>query len=172
MITKEHADAISDLLINSSSRSSAKAVIPRSYNGMPIAFIFPTTLFFMFNARRAEQFPIWVWASCGVIMLMVIFIALYQLKTPLLKIEDEVLTFYGLMPYQKKSFPVAEITDITFSIPLHIWRSARSLVIRTANDHCQVWIVDRNSSDESAQVQKIRQLFKGRFDKRYLETRV
>ncbi len=151
-----------------SQRHDSKSTIPRE-NSQRFITVYFLVYYFLYFVCRTERPPVWQFVLIGMAYLPVILVLVYQARTPLLKIEQGVLTSYGTMPWGKRTFLLADITRITFTKSLNFWTSARSLSIETASDRCKLWIRDRHSSNNSEQVQKIRKLFTASFKSKYVE---
>ncbi len=169
MISKEHAEVVSDQVMGSCiHRDEAKSVVPRVNSRLFIALLVPANFLISFS-HWTEQPSVWLLALMGTFFLLVILLLVCQARTPLIKIEQGVLTLYGSMPWQKKSFLEDEITNITFKISQKFWTSACSLVIETANERCKLWIPSEQTFNKSNQTKKIRQLSTAYFKSKYVE---
>jgi len=83
-----------------------------------------------------------------------------------MKIDRNVLTYYGDLPWRKKHFNLADIVKITFFLRLRFWRSARLLTVQVENKEYLIWVPNIHPSP----VAEIRNMLSANLQERYVES--
>ena len=89
MISREQADAISDQLLGiEKNTGTLKIDIPRPGKNAFLP-VFMAPLFLGSLRHVAEDIVAWVWAAIGIFYIALLLLAVYQRRTPLIKIDGE-----------------------------------------------------------------------------------
>jgi hypothetical protein len=118
---------------------------------------------------KGDDFTFTLVVSLGLIGI-VMFVALilkrggfYLRKTPLVRIDETYLTFFGNTPSQQRSFQRNAISGINLSRGPSFWRSAFRLSIVVDGETVDLWIPLSSGSSVSALDRALREQFPGKF---------
>lgn len=147
-----------DILRPRNSFAAAIAVLP--------ALLVP--LFSLFHAK-GEDFTFTLIVSLSEIALLAMVIALilksgfYMRRTPLVRIAETSLTFFGGAPSQQRSFQRHAILGISLSRRSNFWRSAFRFSIVMDGETVDLWIPLSLASSVSVLDRALREQFPGKF---------
>ncbi|MQR02448.1 hypothetical protein [Glaciimonas soli] len=166
MISREQADVISDQLLNIKKNTDLlKIDIPRRTK-TPLSPLLIISIFLMqFVSLHDKDGTVWIWIIIGIFYMALIFLVLYQKRTPLMKIEGDIWTCYGYFPWQKREFLFPNIAKVTLSPMLNIWRKAYSLTIQSSDGKFHVWLPNKYPAIE----RQLRQILAANLKERYSE---
>ncbi len=166
MISKEQADVISDQLLNIKKNTDLlKITIPRSKKNSLLILTLAPIFFTPSVSRHAQDITILMWIAVGIFYIAVFYLSIYQKRTPLIKVEDDTLTFYGYFPWQKKEFHLQNIAKVTLSPILNIWRKAYAMTILSSDGKYHFWLPDKHTS----LVRQLRQILAANLKEKYSE---
>lgn len=146
--------------------------IPRPTNSSAAAIaVLPALLMPLFSLSHAKgedfTFTLIVYSSLIALIAMVVALVLkyrfYLRRTPLVRIDETSLTFFGNAPSQQRSFQRRAISGISLSTRPNFWRSAFRFSIVVDGKTVDLWVPYSYSSSVPALDRALREQFPGKF---------
>ena len=139
--------------------------IHRSEKPWASLVVLPVVIMPLFSAKGDN----WIFAVATAVGVIAMFAAvllnygLYLRKTPLVRIDETALIFFGDSHLQQKSFQRQAITSITLSRRPLFWRSSYRLSVVENGKTVNLWIQHKARNNVSALVLALREEFPGTF---------
>lgn len=139
--------------------------IHRSEKPWASLVVLPVVIMPLFSAKGDN----WIFAVATAVGVIAMFAAvllnygLYLRKTPLVRIDETALIFFGDSHLQQRSFQRQAITSITLSRRPLFWRSACRLSVVENGKTVNLWIQHKARNNVSALVLALREEFPGTF---------
>ena len=173
MLSKIQADAVAEnILTNARKAEVAKGlVLSRSNRALVMLCIVPFILLPQFMNhwfRKTTVTPVVfdiLMACLCVCLLLLLVVMVYQKTTPIVKIDDENLTYFGNFPWNKKKFALLGITLVTLTPNPISWRRAHRLTIEVNGVEHSLWL----PSTRPSRFPQMRKMFANTFEGRYIE---
>lgn len=146
--------------------------IPRPTNSSAAAIaVLPALLMPLFSLSHAKgedfTFNLVVYFSFIALIAMVLALILkyrfYRRTTPLVRIDETSLTFFGNAPSQQRSFQRHAISGISLSRRPKFWRSAFRFSIVVDGETVDLWLPNSLGSSVPALDRALREQFPGKF---------
>jgi hypothetical protein len=137
--------------------------IPRSGNGLAAIAVLPASLIPLFHAQ--EKFLLIVCLGLIAIFAAVLFkYGLYMRRTPLVRIDETTLTFFGSTRSQQRSFQRHAISGISLSRRPSFWRSSFRFSVIADGETVDFWIPHTSGAGVSALARALREKFPGKLE--------
>jgi hypothetical protein len=139
--------------------------IPRPRNSLAAIAVLPALLMPLSHAK-GEDFT-FILVVC--LSLIAMFVALllkygfYMRRTPLVRIDETSLTFFGNAQSQQRSFQRHAISGISLSRRPYFWRSSFRFSIIVDGETVDFWIPHSSGGSVSALARALREQFPGKF---------
>lgn len=139
--------------------------IPRSPKPLAIIAVLPAVLIPVFQSK-GDQFPFVLVVCVGAVVMLVALLtyASYMRRTPLVRIDEQCLTFFGNSQSQQRSFQRGAITNILLYKRPNFWRSAFRLVVVVNAETVDLWIPYVSAFVLPTLAQALRNEFPGKFE--------
>lgn len=137
--------------------------IPRSEKPWAALAVLPVATMPLFTAN-GDGFIVAAATAVGVMAILVAVLlnyGLYLRKTPLARIDETSLVFFGDSLLQQRSFQRDAITSISVSRRPQFWRSSYRLSVVEHGKTVNLWIQHKARNNVSALVRALREEFPG-----------
>lgn len=128
--------------------------------------VLPALLIPVTHAKGADQ-PFDLVVYLGLIALLVALLlkyGVYMRKTPLARIDETSLTYFGNAQSQQRSFQRRAILSIRLFRRPDFWRSSYRLAVVEDSGTVDLWIPCTSRGSVSALAQALREQFPGKFE--------
>jgi hypothetical protein len=139
--------------------------IPRSGNPLAAIAVLPALLMPLFHAK-GEDFTFIVVACLGLIAMIFVPLlkfGLYARRTPLVRIDETSLTFFGNAQAQQRSFQRHAISNVSLSRRPSFWRSSFRLSVVADGETVDLWIPHSLRSSVQTLARALQEQFPGKF---------
>lgn len=142
--------------------------IPRPRNAYAMIAVFSALIMPLTHAKKADfSFALAISVGVLALVLMVLFkYSIYQRRTPLVRLDDTTLTYYGQAKSEQRSFPRAAISSIHLSPRPSFWRSSFRFSVCADGECVEFWIPHASASSVTALTALLRDQFRDKFEQR------
>lgn len=139
--------------------------ISRSNKPLAMIAVLPALLMPLSHAKGKDfNFLLVVCLSVVAVMVAVLFkYGLYMRKTPLVRIDETCLTFFGSSKSEQRAFQRSAISSISLSGRPYFWRSAFRFSVITDGKTVDLWIPYSSRSSISTLARTLKKEFPGKF---------
>jgi hypothetical protein len=139
--------------------------IPRSGNSLAKFAVLPALFIPIFHAKEADFY----FVLAVLLGLMALFVALfwygfYTRRTPLVRIDETSLTYFGNVKSQQQSFQRCAITGIRLFRRPDFWRSSFRLTVVMDAETVDLWVPYSSGGSVSALREALREQFPDKFE--------
>jgi len=140
--------------------------IPRSANSLAIIAVLPALLMPLSHAKGEGFYFLLVVCLSMVVMIVALLFkyGLYMRKTPLVRIDETTLTFFGSVQSEQRAFRRNAISSIRLSRRPYFWRSAFRFSVTTDGEKVDLWIPHTSRGSISALARALKNEFPGEFE--------
>jgi hypothetical protein len=127
--------------------------------------VLPALLIPLSHAKGEDfTFVLVVCLSLGAIVVALLLkYGFYMRRTPLVRIEETSLTFFGNAKSQQRSFQRHAISGISLSRRPYFWRSSFRFSVVVDGETVDLWIPHSSGGSVSALARALRKQFSGKF---------
>ena len=139
--------------------------IHRSEKPWASLVVLPVVIMPLFTAK-GDSWTLAVAIAAGVMVIVAAVLlnyGLYLRKTPLVRIDETALIFFGDSHLQQRSFQRQAITSITLSRRPLFWRSSYRLSVVENGKTVDLWIQHKARNNVSGLIRALREEFPGKF---------
>jgi hypothetical protein len=128
--------------------------------------VLPALLVAVHPAKGTDlPFAIVIYLSLiAVLVALLLKYGLYMRRTPLVRIDETSLTFFGNAQSQQRSFQLRAISSIRLFRRPDFWRSSFRLAVVVDAETVDLWIPHFSGGSVSALVQALREQFLDKFE--------
>lgn len=139
--------------------------IPRSANSLSLIAVLPPLLMPLSHAEGDDfYFLLVVCLTLTALIVAILFnYGFYMRKTPLVRIDEVSLTFFGSFKSEQRGFQRNTISSIKVSRRPYFWRSAFRFSVTTNAEKFDLWIPHSSRGSIAALARALRNEFPGKF---------
>lgn len=141
-------------------------IVSREGGSVGMLALLPAMFVPLMNRAAAKEHSIFL-VPLALLFIIFLVMAIYQHRTPLMKIENDSLVYYGIAPWERKSYALAGIARVKLFSSSNFWRSARLLAIETDAGIHRIWLP--GSPWTSNPMHQLREMLQSQFKERYAE---
>lgn len=139
--------------------------IPRSRKPLAIIAVLPAVLIPVFHSKGADVASVSVICVSLILMLVALLpYGFYMRRTPLVRIDEQSLTFFGNSESEQRSFQRCAISNILLYKRPDFWRSSFRMVVVVNAETVVLWIPYASAFVVPTLAQALREEFPGKFD--------
>jgi len=139
--------------------------IPRSGNSLAVIAVVPALVIPLSHAR-GEDFAFLIVVCLSLVAMLAVLLfkyGLYMRRTPLVRVDETCLTFFGNAQSEQRTFQRHAISSISLSRRPYFWRSAFRFSIALDGEKVDLWIPHSAGGSVSVLARTLRESFPDKF---------
>ena len=139
MISIEQSEDIFEHIVPSEiSNKTCATKILREHKWGGLLIILP--LLFMTGSHFYKAIPNWCYVLLALLLMVLIAIAIYHDRTPVVSIDKDYVIYYGFWPWNKKTILIEEVTKVLFFPEMKFLRLGQILLLQLEAMQIKIWI--------------------------------